>query len=33
MSHELPEDLRMRILGNWKISGKYQNFKKLLSSA
>ena len=24
--YELPNDLRFKILGNWEISGKYQNF-------
>ena len=31
--HELPNDLRLRILGNWEISGKFQNFVALLPSA
>ena len=33
LSHELPNDLRLRILGNWKISRKSQNFIELLPSA
>ena len=26
LPHELPNDLRLRTLGNWEISGKSQNF-------
>ena len=33
MPQELPNDLRLRILGNWEISGKSQNFIELLPSA
>ena len=31
--YELPNDLRLRVLGNWEISGKSQNFIEELSSA
>ena len=30
---ELSNDFRLRFLGNWKISRKYQNFQELLPSA
>ena len=33
LPHELVNDLRLRILGNYKISGKYLNFIKLFSTA
>ena len=33
LPQELPNDLRLRILGNWETSRKPQNFIKLLSSA
>ena len=32
LPHELPNDLRLRILGNYEISGKSQNFIELLPS-
>ena len=32
LSHELPNDFRLRILGNWKISIKSQNFTGLQPS-
>ena len=28
LPHELPNYLRLRILGNWKMSGKSKNFKE-----
>ena len=33
LTHELPNDLRLRVLGNQEISGKSQNFIELLPSA
>ena len=33
LPYEFPNDLRLRILGNWEIRAKSQNFIKLLSSA
>ena len=32
LPHRLPNDLRLRLLGNWEISGKSQNFIELLPS-
>ena len=29
LSHESPNDLGLRILGNWIVSGNYLNFTKL----
>ena len=29
LPHEFPNDLTLRILGNWERSGKYQNFIEL----
>ena len=31
--HELPNHLRLQILGNWEILGKFQNFPELLPTS